>query len=239
MTKRLMAFVLAFVPAVALGASGPVLESSQVNINDIASMQRGASLYMNYCAGCHSLGFQRYSRMAKDLDLTEEEVVQNLMFTDAKFGEPIMAAMTVAEGEKWFGKAPPDLSLVARNKLGGPDWTYTYLKSFYADESRPSGWNNTVLVGSSMPHVLWELQGIQRPVLTAEGHVERLELATPGSQTAAEYDQTLRDLANFLTYVGEPSAAKRRSIGVGVLAFLAVFTLLAWLLKKEYWKDVH
>ena len=239
MTKRLMAFVLAFVPAVALGASGPVLESSQVNINDIASMQRGASLYMNYCAGCHSLGFQRYSRMAKDLDLTEEEVVQNLMFTDAKFGEPIMAAMTVAEGEKWFGKAPPDLSLVARNKLGGPDWTYTYLKSFYADESRPSGWNNTVLAGSSMPHVLWELQGTQRPVLTAEGHVERLELATPGSQTPAEYDQTVRDLANFLTYVGEPSAAKRRSIGVGVLAFLAVFTLLAWLLKKEYWKDVH
>ena len=114
MTKRLMAFVLALVPALALGASGAALESSQINVNDIASMQRGASLYMNYCSGCHSLGFQRYSRMAEDLRLTEEQVTQNLLFTDAKFGEPMKAAMTAAEGEKWFGKAPPDLSLVAR-----------------------------------------------------------------------------------------------------------------------------
>ncbi|WP_415926673.1 cytochrome c1 [Denitratimonas tolerans] len=239
MTKRLMAFLLAFVPALAFGATGAVLESSQINVNDVASMQRGASLYMNYCAGCHSLGFQRYSRMAADLGLTEEEVAQNLMFTDAKFGEPITAAMTVAEGTKWFGKAPPDLSLVARNKPGGPDWTYTYLKSFYADDTRPSGWNNTVLAGSSMPHVLWDLQGTQRPVLDSTGNVERFELATPGKQSPAEYDQTVRDLTNFLNYVGEPSAAKRRSTGVGVLAFLAVFTFLAWLLKKEYWKDVH
>ncbi len=239
MTKRLMAFVLALVPALALGASGAALESSQINVNDIASMQRGASLYMNYCSGCHSLGFQRYSRMAEDLRLTEEQVTQNLLFTDAKFGEPMKAAMTAAEGEKWFGKAPPDLSLVARSKLGGPDWTYTFLKSFYADPSRPSGWNNTVLAGASMPHVLWELQGIQRPVLDAQGHVEHLELSTPGRQSPAEYDQTVRDLANFLNYVGEPSAAKRRSIGVGVLAFLGLFTLLAWLLKTEYWKDVH
>ena len=239
MTKRLMAFVLAFVPALAFGATGAVLESSQINVNDVASMQRGASLYMNYCAGCHSLGFQRYSRMARDLGLTEEEVAQNLMFTDAKFGEPIKAAMSAEEGTKWFGKAPPDLSLVARNKLGGPDWTYTFLMAFYADVSRPSGLNNTVLAGASMPHVLWELQGVQRPVLNAEGHVERLELASPGSLSPEDYDKTVRDLTNFLNYVGEPSASQRRSVGVGVLAFLAVFTFLAWLLKKEYWKDVH
>ena len=128
---------------------------------------------------------------------------------------------------------------MARNKLGGPDWTYTFLKSFYADDSRPSGWNNTVLAGASMPHVLWELQGVQRPVLNAEGHVERLELASPGSLSPEDYDKTVRDLTNFLNYVGEPSASQRRSVGVGVLAFLAVFTFLAWLLKKEYWKDVH
>ncbi len=239
MTKRLMGILLALVPALALGASDVKLESAQVSLNDTASMQRGASLFMNYCSGCHSLGLQRYSRMANDLGLSEEDVVANLMFTDAKFGEHITTSMTEAEGEKWFGKAPPDLSLVARNKMGGPDWTYTFLKSFYADDSRPSGWNNTVLVGASMPHVLWELQGVQRPILDAAGHVERLELVTPGKQSPAEYDQTLRDLSNFLNYVGEPSAAKRRSVGVGVLAFLAVFTLLAWLLKKEYWRDVH
>lgn len=239
MTNRLLGFVLALAPALAFGSSGPVLEHSQINVNDTASMQRGAALFMNYCSGCHSLGFQRYSRMAQDLGLTEEQVTQNLIFTDAKFGEPMRASMTAAEGEKWFGKAPPDLSLVARSKLGGPDWTYTFLKSFYADPSRPSGWNNTVLAGASMPHVLWELQGVQRPVLNAEGHVERLELSSPGSQSPAEYDKTVRDLTNFLNYVGEPAAAKRRSVGVGVLAFLVVFTFLAWLLKKEYWKDVH
>lgn len=239
MTNRLLGFVLALAPALAFGSSGPALEHSQINVNDTASMQRGAALFMNYCSGCHSLGFQRYSRMAQDLGLTEEQVTQNLIFTDAKFGEPMRAAMTAAEGEKWFGKAPPDLSLVARSKLGGPDWTYTFLKSFYADPSRPSGWNNTVLAGASMPHVLWELQGVQRPVLNAEGHVERLELSSPGSQSPAEYDRTVRDLTNFLNYVGEPAAAKRRSVGVGVLALLVVFTFLAWLLKKEYWKDVH
>ena len=239
MIKRLMVIGLALLPALAFGASSVKLESSQININDKASMQRGAALFMNYCSGCHSLGFQRYSRMAEDLGLTEEQVMENLVFTDAKFGEPITASMTADEGTKWFGKAPPDLSLVARNKLGGPDWTYTFLKSFYLDESRPSGWNNTVLAGASMPHVLWELQGSQRPILTADGHVERLELVSPGRQSPVEYDRTVRDLTNFLSYVGEPSAAKRRSIGVWVILFLTAFTLLAWLLKEEYWKDVH
>ena len=178
-------------------------------------------------------------RMADDLDLSKEQVTENLMFTDAKFGETMQAAMTEAEGEKWFGKAPPDLSLVARNKAGGPDWTYTFLKSFYADPTRPSGWNNTLLVGASMPHVLWELQGVQHPVQDAAGHVERLELADPGSQSPVEYDHTVRDIANFLNYVGEPSAAKRRSLGVWVILFLAGFSFLAWLLKQEYWRDVH
>lgn len=239
MIKRLIAVGLALLPALAFGASNVALQSSQININDTASMQRGAALFMNYCSGCHSLGFQRYSRMAEDLGLTEEQVMDNLVFSGANFGEPMLSSMTVADGEQWFGKAPPDLSLVARNKLGGPDWTYTFLKSFYVDESRPSGWNNTVLGGASMPHVLWEFQGLQRPILDAEGGVERLELVSPGSQNPAEYDRTVRDLTNFLTYVSEPSAAKRRSLGVWVILFLTAFTLLAWLLKEEYWKDVH
>ncbi len=239
MIKRLMAIGLLLVPALAFGSSGGALQDSQIKVNDTASMQRGAALFMNYCSGCHSLGLQRYSRMAQDLGLTQEQVTQNLVFTDAKFGEPMHAAMTAAEGEKWFGKAPPDLSLVARNKPGGPDWTYTFLKSFYADSSRPSGWNNTLLVGASMPHVLWELQGVQHPVLDAAGHVEHLELASPGSQSAAEYDRTVRDITNFLNYVGEPSAGKRRALGVWVVLFLVGFSVLAWLLKTEYWRDVH
>jgi ubiquinol-cytochrome c reductase cytochrome c1 subunit len=239
MIKRLMAIGLLLVPALAFGSGGGALQDSQIKENDIASMQRGAALFMNYCSGCHSLGLQRYSRMAQDLELTQEQVTQNLMFTDAKFGEPMHAAMTPAEGEKWFGKAPPDLSLVARNKPGGPDWTYTFLKSFYADASRPSGWNNALLVGASMPHVLWELQGVQHPLRDAAGHVERLELAAPGTQSAAEYDRTVRDITNFLNYVGEPSAGKRRALGVWVILFLVGFSVLAWLLKTEYWRDVH
>ena len=239
MTKRLIAFLLAFSPALALAASGGALQPSQINPNDIASMQRGAGLFMNYCAGCHSLGFQRYSRMAEDLGLTEEQVMENLVFTDANFGEPMLSAMKPEDGAKWFGTAPPDLSLVARAKLGGADWTYTFLKSFYIDESRPSGWNNTVLPGASMPNVLWELQGVQRPILNGDGQVERLEVASAGTQSQAEFDRTVRDLTNFLNYVAEPSAAKRRSLGVWVILFLSVFTLLAWLLKQEYWKDVH
>lgn len=238
MIKRLMTIGLLLVPALALGASSAALQDSQVNLNDKASMQRGAALFMNYCSGCHSLGFQRYSRMAEDLGLDEEQVVANLIFTDAKFGEQIKTAMTADDAEKWFGAVPPDLSLVARNKAGGPDWTYTFLKSFYVDPARPSGWNNTVMAGSSMPHVLWEMQGLQHPVLDADGHVERLELVSPGDQSPAEYDRTVRDIANFLNYVGEPSALKRRALGVWVILFLAVFSLLTWLLKGEYWKDV-
>src|SRR5690606_34716381 len=141
-----------------------------------------------------------------------------------------------ADGETWFGKAPPDLSVVTRAKPGGPDWTYTFLKSFYVDETRPSGWNNTVLPGASMPNVLWELQGPQRAVYDESGHaVARLEKAGEGAVSEAEYEQTVRDITNFLTYVGEPSAMKRTSLGVWVILFLAAFTFLAWLLKKEYW----
>lgn len=244
MTKRILGLLLALAPALALGASDVTLQESNASVNNPASLQRGAAMYMNYCSGCHSLGFQRYSRMAEDLGLSEELVMQNLNFTGAKFGDHMKSAMEPADGEAWFGKAPPDLSLVARAKPGGPDWTYTFLKSFYVDEARPAGWNNTVLPNASMPNVLWELQGVQRPVYAEGEHagaapIERLELASPGRMSPAEYDAAIRDLTNFLTYVGEPAAIQRTSMGVWVILFLAAFTFLAWLLKHEYWRDVH
>jgi ubiquinol-cytochrome c reductase cytochrome c1 subunit len=251
MIKRLFVMLLALAPTLALAAGDSSLMNSRTNLGDTASMQRGAALFMNYCSGCHSLGLQRYSRMAEDIGLSEEQVMENLSFGDAKFGELMKSAMDPADGQAWFGKAPPDLSLVARAKLGGPDWTYTFLKSFYVDESRPSGWNNTLLPGASMPNVLWELQGLQRPVMGehAEGaiaHVERLEVAAPAgarpedvAARAEAYDQAVRDITTFLHYVGEPSALKRESVGLWVILFLAAFTLLAWLLKQEYWSDVH
>jgi ubiquinol-cytochrome c reductase cytochrome c1 subunit len=248
MINRLVAVAFvalaAFASAPASAAGGAALLESHVNLKDQASLQRGAALYMNYCAGCHSLGYQRYSRTAKDLGLSEEQVMSYLNFTGAKFGEHMLSAMDPGDGEAWFGKAPPDLSLVARAKPGGPDWTYTFLKSFYVDETRPAGWNNTVLVGSSMPNVLWNLQGIQRPVYgEAQGGsaapVSGFELAPQGSQSPAEFDRTIRDISAFLAYVGEPAALKREAYGVWVILFLAVFTLLAWLLKTEYWRDVH
>lgn len=244
MTKRIFGLLLALAPALALGASGVHLEESNASVNNQASLQRGATLYMNYCSGCHSLGFQRYSRMAKDLGLSEELVMQNLNFTGEKFGGHMVSSMSAEQGEAWFGKAPPDLSLVARAKPGGPDWVYTFLKSFYVDESRPAGWNNVVLPNASMPNVLWELQGLQRPVYAEGEHagaapVERLELASPGRLSPEEYTAAVRDLTNFLTYVGEPAAIQRTSMGVWVILFLAAFTFLAWLLKQEYWRDVH
>ncbi len=246
MTKRFAGLIvsLALAPSLAVAAGGGALLESHANINDKASLQRGAALFMNYCSGCHSLGLQRYSRIAQDLDLDEEQVLQNLAPRGTKFADTVQSAMQPGDGTAWLGKAPPDLSLVARAKPGGRDWTYTFLKSFYVDETRPSGWNNTLLAGSSMPNVLWELQGIQRAVAAdgrAEGHsaAPKLELASPGSVSPAEFDRTVRDLTAFLQYVGEPSAAKRASVGLWVVLFLAFFTFLAWLLKKEYWSDVH
>ena len=227
----------------AFAAGGGATLQAGNDLSDRASLQRGAQLYMNYCAGCHSLKYMRYSRMAEDLGLTEDEVMKNLNFTGAKFGEQVQVSMPAAGGEKWFGKMPPDLSVISR--VRGSDWIYTYLKSFYLDESRPLGWNNKLFPNASMPNPLWELQGLQHaefgPVdpATGERHVEGLKVAQAGRQSAQEFDQTARDITNFLEYVGEPAALKRQSVGVWVILFLAALTFLASLLKQEYWKDVH
>lgn len=212
------------------------------DLGDQASLQRGAKLYMNYCSGCHSLKYLRYSRMAQDLGLSEDDVQRNLNFTGAKVGEHIEVALTEDHAKQFFGKMPPDLSVIAR--VRGSDWIYTYLKSFYLDESRPLGWNNKLFANASMPNPLWQLQGLQhaeygKADAGGDRPVEKLVLAQPGSQTSAQFDQTVRDITTFLEYAGEPAVLKRQSLGVWVILFLAFFTFLAWLLKKEYWRDVH
>ena len=251
MTKTFMAraaavlggLLLSF-SALAATPAGGIMQSG-TDLSDRASLQRGAKLFMNYCSGCHSLQHLRYSRMAEDLGLSEEEVMENLNFTGAAFGDHIMSSMPADQAAEWFGVAPPDLSLTVRSKLGGPDWVYTFLMSFYQDDSSALGWNNTWFPDVSMPNVLWELQGLQRPVMgqadpaTGEPGIERLEIAVPGSQTPQEFQRSVRDITAFLEYAAEPIALKRYSIGVWVLVFLVFFTLLTWLLKQEYWKDVH
>jgi ubiquinol-cytochrome c reductase cytochrome c1 subunit len=227
-------------------ASGPVmssggvahLESSEVNARDLAAAQSGAKWFVNYCMSCHSAQYMRFNRLSEDLNLSEDEVMNNLVFSDAKFGETMDIAMRPDDAVKWFGKVPPDLSVIARSR--GNDWLFSYLKSFYQDES--GGWNNLILPNASMPHVLWKLQGIQKPVYTTHGDaevVDHLVLASEGLQTPEEYETTVRELVTFLDYVGEPAKLKRKSIGVWVMLFLAVFALLAYLLKAEYWRDIH
>ena len=236
--------VLLLVVSMTVSASGGAgMEQSGANIDDTASLQRGAKLYVNYCLGCHSLAYMRYNRLAKDLQLSEEQVMDNLVFSDAKFAETMDIAMDPDQAEAWFGKTPPDLSLIGRSR--GPDWLYSYLLGFYQDES--GAWNNTALPNAAMPHVLWKLQGIQTPVYrqetTEEGFthevLDHFEIATPGTQSAEEYKETARDLAAFLEYVGEPAKLQRKGIGVWVILFLALFTFIAYLLKLEYWRDVH
>ncbi|KRG69173.1 cytochrome c1 [Pseudoxanthomonas dokdonensis] len=227
--------------SVAAAEGGSTLHAGN-DLGDKASLQRGAQIYMNYCSGCHSLKYLRYSRMAEDLGLTEDEVMNNLNLSGAKFGEHVEVAMPHDPATKWFGKMPPDLSLIARSR--GSDWIYTYLKSFYLDESRPLGWNNKLFPNASMPNPLWQLQGLQHAEFSApdeigERHVEALKVTQPGRLDAAQFDQVVRDVTNFLEYAGEPAALKRNSLGVWVLLFLAALTFLAYLLKQEYWKDVH
>ena len=199
-----------------VSASGELyLEHANTDISDTASLQNGAKLFMNYCSGCHAISFMRYNRVAKDLNLSDSLVVEHLMFAGEKPGETITTAMPKEGAEKWFGVTPPDLSLVARAK--GTDWIYSYLRGFYEDESKVFGVNNKVLESASMPDVLWSLK---------EGKSE------------AEFDQDVRDITNFLDYVGEPAKLIRTSLGVWVLLFLSVLLVLTYLLKKEYWKDV-
>lgn len=232
--------VLASVPAARAAGGGEDLEQASANVHDTASVQRGAGFFFNYCQSCHSAEYMRYQRLAQDLDLTEEMVEQNLIWGDRDITDYIISAMP-EESAGWFGVQPPDLTLTARSR--GPNWIYSFLKGFYLTDE---GWNNTVLENASMPHVLWELQGIQRPLMetyTNEAGEEMtrmagLELDQPGTMSPEEYDRSIRDLTAFMIYLAEPAVLERERLGVWVLLFLVVFTFLAYLLYKEYWKDV-
>jgi ubiquinol-cytochrome c reductase cytochrome c1 subunit len=244
--KRLL---IAITTACAALAMGPALAEGEglpyafdAKPDNLPSAQRGARNFMNYCSGCHSLKYLRYSRMAEDLGLSEDEVMQNLNFTGGKIGDQVQVSLTEDDAKKWFGKMPPDLSLIAR--VRGSDWIYTYLKSFYLDESRPLGWNNKLFPNASMPNPLWQMQGLQHaefgePDSAGERPVHALKITTPGTQTPEQFDQSVRDITTFLEYAGEPAVLKREKLGVWVVLFLAAFTFLAYLLKHEYWKDVH
>jgi len=233
-------FLLAAAPVVAFASGASVhLDKAPVNVADQDSLQRGARVFVNYCLNCHSAVSMRYSRM-EDLGLTEEQIKDNLLFAAEKPGETMKIGMSKADSKAWFGAAPPDLSVIARSR--GADWLYTYLRGFYRDDTRATGWNNTVFDKVGMPHVMWNLQGEMVPVYKKEGEhevIERLELAKPGSVTLAEYDAMMGDLVNYLVWMGEPAQLQRKQLGVIVLLFLAIFFVVAYYLKKEFWKDIH
>jgi len=248
MKNLLFAGVLLLMPfaAGAAGGHGPALQDANINLKDKASLQRGAKYYANYCQGCHSLQYMRYNRMAADLGIPEDELRENLIFGDQKPGDLMTVALKPEDGEQWFGTAIPDLTLVTRWR--DPDWVYSYLKSYYVDDSRPYGVNNSVFPDVGMPHALINLQGVQKPIYagghgedhaTGPEHVVGLELVEPGELTVEEYDDMVRDLTNFLTYVGEPYKLQSRSLGLYVLLFLGLMFIAAYFLKKEFWKDVH
>lgn len=241
--KKLLLLLLAL-PAAAVASTSIHLDKAPVNAHDQESLQRGARVFVNYCLNCHGAGYMRYNRM-QDFGLTEQQIKDNLLYAAEKPGETMKVAMQTKDAKVWFGAPPPDLSVITRSR--GADWVYTYLRGFYRDGTRPTGWNNTVFDKVGMPHVLHELQGQMAPVYrtekTAEGHdhqvLERLELVKPGKITLAEYDALVGDLVNYLAWMGEPAKSSRMGIGLAVLLFLGVFYVVAFYLKKEFWKDVH
>ncbi len=226
------------------GDGGLHLEPANTDVSDIEALQRGAAYYVNYCLGCHSAEYVRYNRLGADLGLTEAQLVENLMFTGERPFDTMTIAMNPDDATRWFGVAPPDLSLIARSR--GTDYLYNYLRGFYKDESTPSGSNNLWLANTAMPHVLWELQGIRTAVFREpEGDVvalpafEHFETVTPGTLSEEEYDELVRDIVTFLDYIGEPMQLERQALGVRVIGFLLIFFLVAYMLKREIWKDVH
>lgn len=265
MKTKLITCLLFCLPILAHASSGPHLEKADINLENKSSLRNGAKLFVNYCLSCHSASHLRYNRMAKDLGLSDEQVEQNMMFIAnfdkleqgeaKKIGELMTVALRKKDGEKYFGIAVPDLTVIERAKtelLGrrGADWLYTYMTSFYLDDKRPFGVNNTVSNNVAMPHVLWELDGLKKRVLKkgADGQVmmdkdghEIMELVrvTEGSVSEAEYKRMVTDLVNFMVYMAEPIQLERQRIGIFVMFFLLIFFVIAYLLKKEFWKDVH
>jgi len=225
------------------GGGGEYWEQPTVRMGDTASMQRGARLFANYCMGCHEAQYHRWMHVAEDLNIPESVVQENLIWLTDEVGQKLQVgtlmenSMTEEYGAEAFGGAPPDLTLATR--LHGADWVYNFLRTFYVEEGSPTGVNNAVLAGASMPHVLGNLQGYQRPVHDDHGDIVDFELVREGSMSPAEYDRAVNDIVNFMAYLAEPARLERVTIGIWVMVFLLVFLVVAYLLKKEYWKDVH
>jgi ubiquinol-cytochrome c reductase cytochrome c1 subunit len=244
MRIKLIVALAAFAPAAYASGAAEAVQHANNDVGNVMSLQRGARNFVNYCLGCHSAKYVRYNRMGTDLGISEQQLIDNLMFTGERPFDTIRKGMNPDDAKRWFGVAPPDLSLVARSR--GTDYVYTFLRSFYVDPSRSTGVNNLMLPGTAMPHVLWELQGEQEVVwegkMDAQGnaskHFKEFKSVKPGKLAPEEFDGFVRDTVNFLDYIAEPVQLKRQSLGYRVIAFLLFFTLLAYLLKKEYWKDV-
>jgi ubiquinol-cytochrome c reductase cytochrome c1 subunit len=240
--ERLIA-IAALVPTLAFANVEVPLDTAPIDSGDMASLQNGAKLFVNHCLNCHAASHMRYNRLT-DLGLTEQQIKDNLMFTTEKIGDHMKVAMDAKDAAKWFGAQPPDLSVIARSR--GADWLYTYLRTFYRDDTRTTGWNNVAFPNVGMPHVMWRLQGeraLVKPEAGKDGHAPaaapKFVQLTPGTQTANEFDATVRDLVAFIAWASDPTQLKRKQIGVIVLLALTLLAFVSWLLYKEYWKDVH
>jgi ubiquinol-cytochrome c reductase cytochrome c1 subunit len=246
--KKLIA-ILALLPGLALAEGGFQLDKAPDRSHNLAALQNGAKLFVNYCLNCHNASAMRYNRL-RDLGLNEDQIKANLLFTGDKVGEMMITAMNPKDAKAWFGVVPPDLSVIARAKATesntGGDYLYTYLRTFYQDDTRPTGWNNMVVANVAMPHVLWELQGTQiakmEEVKGEDGKTEKqfagFEQVTPGKMSKLEYDTAVADLVGYMEWMAEPAAQTRKRLGVWVLLFLSGFALLAWRLNASYWKEV-
>ncbi len=250
MKKIIMSLALALgvVSGVQASGGGIAWDKAPSKTNDLASLQNGAKVFVNYCLNCHSAAFMRFNRL-KDIGLTDQQIKDNLLFTTEKVGETMKAAIDPRQAKEWFGANPPDLTVIARSRAGaggtGADYLYTYLRTYYADDTKATGWNNLAFPNVGMPHVLWELQGKRVPIyetVANHGHEEHVfkgwQQVTPGTMTPAQYDQTIGDLVNYLQWMAEPAQNTRVRVGVWVLLFLSVLTLFAWRLNAAFWKDV-
>ena len=253
--KNLKKLVLAFVMALGLTAGAQASggdtiawDKAPAKTNDLAALQNGAKLFVNYCLNCHSAAFMRFNRLT-DIGLSEQQIKDNLLFTTEKVGETMKSAIDPRQAKEWFGANPPDLSVIARAKAGhggtGPDYLYTYLRTYYRDESKATGWNNLVFPSVGMPHVLWELQGERQPVYEEKeehGHTVQVfkgwKQIKPGTMTSQQYDEAVGDLVNYMQWMAEPAQNTRVRVGVWVLIFLSLFTVIAWRLNAAFWKDV-
>ncbi len=233
-------FLLLLLPFAAMASGGMPLQEASIDLTDNASLRRGAKHYVTYCLGCHSAQHIRYLNIAHNFDTTEEKVLAEIAPEGAGIYDKLLSAMNEHDANRWFGTNPPDLSLIARSR--GPDWLYSYLKGFYVDPGKPLGTNNAVFKDVGMPNVLWQIQGLQKPLFKKENGqkiIDKLIAIEPGTMSPDEFDQFVNDLVTFLVYVGEPHQLERVRMGKYVLLFIFMFIVIAYLLKKEYWKDVH